>query len=39
MRNDLLAYSHNILNRQKDNFSQVLSVHGTDDVKDSNAYS
>jgi hypothetical protein len=30
---DLLAYSHSILNRWKNNFCQLLNVHGVNDVR------
>jgi hypothetical protein len=36
---DLLADSHNILNRRKNYFCQLFSVHGVNDVRQTNAYS
>jgi hypothetical protein len=35
---DLLADSHNILNRGKNYFYQLLNVHGVNDVMQTNAY-
>jgi hypothetical protein len=35
---DLLAYSHNSLNRHKDYFCQLLNVHGVNDVRQTEKY-